>query len=263
MGALATSGGWVAPVESSSHVLISLVEWRQTVRDGRVHLRFQRSWRSLESKSTSEYARKHNKIDDMPDTRERVLVGWLASLASRAAGGNTNRRNSFATFHSAASFASAEFHACQSFAENLATPCAFAVTSLMFLPWNVAAGYYVMPLFALPRYQGVSSLFAASGNMWKIVDVILEISRRDWSFKAIFGRCSKIISFINCQEVLCFYNIENRRKIWQAILKFNNRFYSIIDSITTIVLLIDYGITYSTFASYWTFQKCFFGRLFT
>lgn len=166
-------------------------------------IRFQRSWRSLESKSTSEYARKHNKIDDMPDTRERVLVGWLASLASRAAGGNTNRRNSFATFHSAASFASAEFHACQSFAENLATPCAFAVTRLMFLPWNVAAGYYVMLL--LPRYQAVSSLFAASGNIWKIVDVILEISRRDWSFTAIFGRCSKIISCAYCLEIVKYY----------------------------------------------------------
>lgn len=50
---------------------------RPPVRDERVHQRFQRSSRSLESKSTSECARKHSKINDMPDTRERVLVGWL------------------------------------------------------------------------------------------------------------------------------------------------------------------------------------------
>lgn len=58
-------------------------------------------------------------------------VGWLASLASRAAGGNTNRRNSFATFHSAASFASPELHTCQSFLGNATTPCA-SVTSCFF-----------------------------------------------------------------------------------------------------------------------------------
>lgn len=67
---------------------IEFLEWRQTAPgsvSGRAHLRFHGSWPSLASKSTSECARKHGKINDMPDTRERGRVAESGVSSAEAA----------------------------------------------------------------------------------------------------------------------------------------------------------------------------------
>lgn len=88
---------------------------------GRAHLRFHGSWPSLASKSTSECARKHGKINDMPDTGEggegRVAESGVSSSSGEGGGGggNTNRsRIASLLFALPRPLPHPELHTCQS-----------------------------------------------------------------------------------------------------------------------------------------------------
>lgn len=121
---------------------IEFLEWRQTAPgsvSGRAHLRFHGSWPSLASKSTSECARKHGKINDMPDTggrreggRGRVAESGVSSSRGGGGGGdeggggggNTNRsRIASLLFALPRPLPHPELHTCQSSRPSEATPC--------------------------------------------------------------------------------------------------------------------------------------------
>lgn len=123
---------------------------------GRAHLCFHGSWPSLASKSTSECARKHGKINDMPDTGEGGgrEGGRVWRLEQQRRGRRRRRKhqpqqNSFATFRSAASFASPRIAYLSIISPKRATPCPLQLVSCS------SMGGYCFTLLQLPTERAI------------------------------------------------------------------------------------------------------------